>query len=65
MTRRARFPVATTCLIFGLAAIACGKETPANRFVEVSSLPSGGHYFSQMIYAPTAEARVYLCETNR
>ena len=42
----------------GIAAIAGGEEIPANRFVEVASLEAGGHYFSQVIYAPTAEALV-------
>jgi len=33
-------------------------EIPGNRFVEVASLQAGGHFFSQVIYAPPAKALV-------
>jgi len=37
---------------------AVAAEIPANRFVEVASLETGGHFFSQVVYAPTAKALV-------
>jgi len=35
-----------------------GAEVPVSRFIEVARSESGGHFFSQVIYAPAAEAFV-------
>ena len=35
-------------------ALAYGRELPPNRFVEVAGLKEGGHFFSQVVYAPSA-----------
>jgi len=58
MTERSRYLVATLGLLVASSVPTFGEEIPANRFVEVSSLEAGGHYFSQVIFAPTAEALV-------
>jgi len=49
---------AGTLLCFVVLGPVARGEVPANRFVEVARSETGGHFFSQVIYAPTAKALV-------
>ena len=41
-----------------LSVATCAEEMPANQFVQVDRRETGGHFFSQVIYAPSADAFV-------
>ena len=47
---------AALVLVLAVSAIAAGPE--ANRFVKVAESDIGGHFFSQVIYAPPAKSLV-------
>ncbi|MHC4406980.1 MAG: Kelch repeat-containing protein, partial [Planctomycetota bacterium] len=56
-----RFRVSAVAVATGamVAAIAGARaEAPANEFVEVARSEAGGHFFSQVVYAPSAAAFV-------
>ncbi len=50
--------LAVSFAIIDFPGLAVAAGIPANRFVEVASLETGGHFFSQVVYAPTAKALV-------
>ncbi len=48
----------TTVAMFLLTCSAIRADTDANRFVQVAASDVGGHFFSQVIYAPSVKALV-------
>jgi phosphopentomutase len=55
-------------LCFGAAAVllmasfGIPAEPEVNRFIKVNESDTGGHFFSQVIYAPTAETLPSSCK---
>jgi len=51
--------VVSAMVLLGVCgAVGISGEIPGNRFIEVARSDAGGHFFSQVIYAPSAEVLV-------